>query len=193
MTPESSSETAHREGGPELVVRRAKGLDRILVQLLGLGQPALLLERIGELREDRSPGRRLCRKLEDSSIRRLRRGHVEVHRAVAGECQEAPEPALQIYVSMHTRRATQRERLLVVVHEDVRMVGDALGRLSLDPGSCTHVLRRSCRAWNLLVRDIANEHVPERELLLVSHGRDPGRPDELASHEIAHARKHVLT
>ena len=101
------------------------------------------------------------------------------------------EPGLEVRARCAPAARPELERLLVVVDEDLRMVGDALVRLGFDPVSCQHVLAARAARGNLLVRDVADEHVPERELLLLAHRRDAGRPHELAPHEVSQAREHV--
>ena len=116
-----------------------------------------------------------------------------MHRAIAGEDEEARQTRFErhrAFVVAH--RSPELERLLVMVDEDLRMVGDTLLGFTFDPLGGMNVLLRPGASWNLLVRDIAYEHVPERELLLVAHRREARRPDELASHEFSHACEHAL-
>ena len=92
-----------------------------------------------------------------------------------------------------TRRASELERLRVVMREELRVIGEAPLRLPLDPLGGLDVLLAARGARDLLVGDIADQHMPERELLLVAHRRDSRGSDELAAHELTQARENVVT
>ncbi len=82
--------------GRVLVAGCAKRDERLLVRMLGLRQPALLVECVGELDEHDRTRWASVGELERSPIRGFGRGHVEVHRAVAGENEEAGKPQLEL-------------------------------------------------------------------------------------------------
>src|SRR5207248_2520475 len=71
------------------------------------------------------------------------------------------------------------ERLQVMVGEDVRQILRSAACLLLDPRCGGAMLTDARGARDLLVRDIADEHMPERILRLALHGAAPGRADEL--------------
>ena len=134
---------------------------------------------------------------ERAAVRRLGRRHVEAHRAVAREHGEAGEALLELRLaSPLAGRAAELERL--------RRSGGRGTPRDRPPArppcarsiGCRDVLLGPRRARDLLVGDVADERVPERELLLVAHRRDARRPDELAAHELvaaprAHRRGHA--
>ena len=104
-------------------------------------------------------------------------------RPLPREHEEADELALHVGPAL-TGGVQELERLPVVMHEDLRVIRDALGRGLLDPARSGEMLLRTRPAGNLLVGDIAHERVPERELLLPLDRRDAEGADELTVHEL---------
>ena len=57
----------------------------------------------------------------------------------------------------------------------------------LEPGGGLNVLGRTLRAWDLRVGDVADEDVPEAELVLILHRRLPRGTYELLARELVHS------
>jgi hypothetical protein len=86
-------------------------------------------------------------------------------------CQrEIPAHPLRELPVVASGCARQLECLLAVVDEDLCVVLGAFAGDSLDPCGCRTVLLRARRAWDLLIGDVADEHVPEGEFLLPFDG-----------------------
>ena len=153
---------------------------RLFVHLLGFDETSQLLERVGDLDERGGSTSGPLGQLESTAIRCLGSIDVELHRAVAGEHEEAPQAAAPGRLPVTTpRRLQQLDCLVVVVHEDLGVVGHALPRRLLDPLGRPHVLLPPLATRDLLIRHVTDQHMPERELLLVAHRRDAGRANEL--------------
>ena len=86
----------------------------------------------------------------------------------------------------------QLERLSVVEDEDLGVVVDPLLCRLLDPGGCGDVLLGARRTRDLLIRDVADERVPERELVLALDRGEANRADELATHELVEVAPHLV-
>src|SRR5262245_61578233 len=69
-----------------------------------------------------------------------------------------------------------------MMREQVSQVVATLGQ-ALDPLRGLPVLLRALRPRDLPVRDVAHEHMAERELILASDRRPPLAPDELLANE----------
>src|SRR5439155_22162993 len=89
-----------------------------------------------------------------------------VSRLTQGEAGSTRELARRL-----PRGTRELERGAVVVREHLRPVVAALGRERLDPLGREPVLLRAVAARDLRVGDVAHEHVRERVLTLVRHGR----------------------
>src|SRR5438034_5337230 len=76
------------------------------------------------------------------------------------------------------------------MHEDLGVVCGAVSCELLDPLRRRAVLLGARRARDLLIRHVANEHMPERKLLLTLDRRRARRSNELLAHELAHAVLH---
>src|SRR5436190_19894467 len=94
---------------------------------------------------------------------------VETTSSVAGACQVPPQPLPELRI-VASRCACQLERLFAVVHEDLGLVLRAVARDFLDPGCGRAVLLCACRPRDLLIGDVAYEHMPEREFILPFDG-----------------------
>ena len=92
-------------------------------------------------------------------------------------------PFLEL-VGVRARSARELERPGVVVDEDLGVVGNAVLCDAFDPGGDGLMLPRPCRARNLSVSDVPDQHMPEAELILIDHRRRPHGPDELLLDEL---------
>src|SRR5262252_3745042 len=70
------------------------------------------------------------------------------------------------------------------MREDVGEVLHPPAGLCLEPGSCGSMLSCAAGPRDLAVRDVPDEHVPERVLGLALHRCPTGRPDELLAREL---------
>ena len=165
------------------LVQGTERLDRLFMELDRLGRLSPLDE---DPRELSASGRERvlvgAGERDGTPVVRLSHGRVQVRCALSREQQNANELAGDVR-PLVARRPYQLQRLRVVVDEDLRMVGDALRSGLLDPAGGGEMLLGARRARNLLVGDIADERVPEGELLLAVDRGNPDRADELAVHE----------
>ena len=116
---------------------------------------------------------------------------VEVHRALSRHDEKLAQLVFEFVLpSPASSGAPQVERLARVMHEDLCVVGNAVTCDAFDPRRRCEVLRRPRSPGELLVRDVANERVPERQLLLSFHRRRPRWSDQLLADELAHTLFH---
>ena len=81
------------------------------------------------------------------------------------------------------RRLKQLQRRAVVVGEHLGAVLGAIVAERADPGGRGLVLLRAGRSGDLVVGDVAHEHVPERVLGIATHRAAPRAADELPALE----------
>src|SRR2546423_2676167 len=74
-----------------------------------------------------------------------------------------------------------------MVNEDLGVIAGPLPCDLLDPLGCAMMLFRARCTWNLLIGHIADEDMPERQLVLAFDRRRPRRANEFFSHELTHA------
>ena len=81
-------------------------------------------------------------------------------------------------------RRRERERLRVVVGEQLRVIGDTLADGRLEPFGDESMLPSALGARDLPVRDVAHQQVREREFTLPLERRRPGGAHEIAVGEV---------
>ena len=138
-------------------------------------------------------------------------GHVQALGSLPGHAEGAGCPGPKLVARVSACGRGQLERILIVVGEELRLVGDPLADRRLDPGGHREVLGCPLRPRDLSVGYVAHEGMPERVLGLVldraradrahqllprevverlagqalpdaSHGGDRARPEDLPDH-----------
>ena len=137
--PQRAAELSHRHCACFLV-RRQKRRNRLLVRCDRGGAQATQAQGAGQPDERRRSRRRVVLGQGDRAPEVPFGGFgVELERAVAGQEQEAGERRLEPR-ALVTGCPCQLERLLVVVDEDLRLVGEPLLRRLRDPVGGREVL-----------------------------------------------------
>ena len=164
--PRIPAQPDERFAGPQLVPVAEEELVRLLAGVAH--SPHVSHTHVGELQQGASPLEVVRSEIESAGV--IAGGLLEVQRsgAIAGQPEEPKGRLFQALRLTHIACGLRElECLLVVVGQQLGVVGHAFAGHALDPFGSRNVFAGALRTRNLRVRDITNQEMPERILRLL--------------------------